>query len=257
MMALVLEPGGARVALPWACSIAMCVSLTPVAVKFFFSFPFAIVVCVAMKPACCTLFVLPVVVPVANGVCVTGIAGLVISAVVSISWPWGLILVFCVIWAIRANVHVVCLILGISGVWNVHEILLYLANDVGPVLFSVLEVHSSVSSPVCVAWLCALCWPAVGVGGGVGVDRQVGPCSLLLPYVYLGHRGCPRLAWLFWDLCSCLPLAQVEKRFALCFYFHLWVRPSWCGSLVQSWVGITWGLSLGWGTVFSCWLFWI
>ena len=35
------------------------------------------------------------------------------------------------------------------------------------------EVYHSISS-VCVAWLCALCWPAVGV------DRQVGP-SLIFP----------------------------------------------------------------------------
>ena len=94
----------------------MCVSLTPVTVKFSFSFPFTIVVCVAAKPAYCTLFVLPVVVPVAYGVCVTGIAGLIISTVISVSWPWVLILLFCVIWAIRANIRIVHLILGILGI---------------------------------------------------------------------------------------------------------------------------------------------
>ena len=94
----------------------MCVSLTPLAVKFSFSFLFTIPMCVAMKPASCALSALPVVVPVAYGVCITGITGLIISAVISISWPWVLILVFCVIWAIRANVRVVRLIMGISGV---------------------------------------------------------------------------------------------------------------------------------------------
>ena len=84
-----------------ACSIAMCGSLAPVTVKFSFSFLFTIVVCVATKSACCALSVSPVVVPVAYGVGVTGIAGLTIS----ISWPW--VLVFCMIWAIRANVRVV------------------------------------------------------------------------------------------------------------------------------------------------------
>ena len=38
----------------------MCVSLALVAVKFSFSFLFTIVVCVAVKPPCCALFVLPV-----------------------------------------------------------------------------------------------------------------------------------------------------------------------------------------------------
>ena len=94
----------------------MCVSLTPVAVKFSFSFLFTIVVCVATKPTCCALFVLPVAVPVAYGVCVTGITGLIISTVISISWPWVLVLVFCVMWAIRANIHIVHLILEISGI---------------------------------------------------------------------------------------------------------------------------------------------
>ena len=118
---LAVVNGGLGVGI-WGClscvalSIAMCVSLTPVAVKFSFSLLFTVVVCVAAKSACCALFVLPVAVPVAYGVCVTGIAGLIISAVISISWPWVLILVFCVIWAIRVNVHVVHLILGISGV---------------------------------------------------------------------------------------------------------------------------------------------
>ena len=150
----------------------MCIPVTLLARKFSFSFLFTVVVCVAVKSACCALFVLPVAVSVAYGVCVTGITGLIISAVISILWPW--VLVFCENWAIRANVCIVCLILGISGIRNVHKVLLYLANDIGPVLFSFLEVHSSVSSPVCVAWLCALCRPVVGV------DRQVGP-SLFFP----------------------------------------------------------------------------
>ena len=84
--------------------------------SFFLLFLFTIVVCVAAKSACCTLFVLPVAVPVAYGVCVTGIAGLIILAVISILWPWVLVLVFCVIWVIRANVRVVHLILEISGI---------------------------------------------------------------------------------------------------------------------------------------------
>ena len=62
----------------------MCLSVTPLAVKFSFSFLFAVVVCVAAKSACCALFVLPVAVPVAYGVRVTGIAGLIISAVIII-----------------------------------------------------------------------------------------------------------------------------------------------------------------------------
>ena len=52
---------------------------------------------------------------------------------------------------------------------------MYLAYDVGPMLFSVLEVYSSVS-PVCMTWLCVLCLPAVGV------DRQdLLSSSLCLP----------------------------------------------------------------------------
>ena len=94
----------------------MCVSVTPLAVKFSFSFLFTVVLCVTAKSACCAPFVLPVAVPVAYGVCVTGITGLIILAVISILWPWVLILVFCVIWAIRANICVVRLILDISGV---------------------------------------------------------------------------------------------------------------------------------------------
>ena len=66
----------------------MCVPVASPAVKISFSFLFTVVVCVASQSACCALFVLPVAIPVAYGVGVTGIAGLVISAVISISWPW-------------------------------------------------------------------------------------------------------------------------------------------------------------------------